>query len=127
MKPHLKNDLVMMGILVLVLVLLLTGYRIFRKDGSTVVIRQSGSVTAAFSLEKDTEYLIKTGDHYNHLVIKDGKVSIDEADCPNQLCVKRGAIRYQGESIICLPHEVVIEIEGPETGALDGITGGTAP
>ena len=31
------------------------------------------------------------------------------ADCPDKLCTKQPAVDKNGESIICLPHQVVIE------------------
>ena len=42
--------------------------------------------------------------------IRDGKASITQASCPDLLCVHQGAVSRQGESIICLPNEVVVEI-----------------
>jgi hypothetical protein len=37
--------------------------------------------------------------------------------------VNQGAIQYAGESIICLPNKVVVEITGEDELALDGVTG----
>ena len=34
-----------------------------------------------------------------------------EADCPDQTCVKKHSIKYEGETIVCLPHKVVISID----------------
>ena len=42
--------------------------------------------------------------------IKDGEVSVKEADCPDKICVNHKKISNVGESIICLPHKLVIEI-----------------
>lgn len=36
---------------------------------------------------------------------------MEEADCPDKLCVKKGGVYRVSESIICLPHEVVVEIK----------------
>lgn len=44
------------------------------------------------------------------LVISDGKADMESADCPNQICVHHGAISHTGETIVCLPNRVVIEI-----------------
>jgi hypothetical protein len=57
----------------------------------------------------------------NRLGIKDGKCSITEADCPDKLCVKQGKIRKTGESIICLPHRVVVTIRGKKDADGDGV------
>lgn len=44
------------------------------------------------------------------LIISDGKADMESADCPNQICVHHGAISHTGETIVCLPNRVVIEI-----------------
>jgi hypothetical protein len=44
-----------------------------------------------------------------------------EADCPDGLCVKQHKIDKTGQTIVCLPHRVVIEIEGGQTNELDGV------
>lgn len=46
----------------------------------------------------------------NTVEIKNGSVKITEADCKNQLCVKQGSVKNAGESIICLPNRVVVEV-----------------
>ena len=76
------------------------------------------SVEICFSLEENIEYEIKTGkndENYNVLVIKDGKASIVDADCPDGICEDYIPVCYVGETIICLPHKVVIEIVGDNT------------
>jgi len=37
-------------------------------------------------------------------------VDVIEADCPDKICVKHTNIKNAGETIICLPHKLVIEI-----------------
>jgi hypothetical protein len=37
-----------------------------------------------------------------------------DADCPDKLCEKTGKISKNGETIVCLPHRVVVEIQGGE-------------
>lgn len=45
------------------------------------------------------------------MVIEDGKVYMQEADCPNQICVHHTPISHRGETIVCLPNRIVIEID----------------
>jgi hypothetical protein len=35
-----------------------------------------------------------------------------QADCPDKLCVHQKAISATGETIVCLPNKVVVEIAG---------------
>ena len=44
------------------------------------------------------------------MIIKDGEVYMQEADCPNQICVHHAPISHKGETIVCLPNRIIIEI-----------------
>lgn len=48
----------------------------------------------------------------NTVHVEPGAISITEADCPDHVCVQRGAISGGGIPIICMPHRLIIEIEG---------------
>jgi len=49
-----------------------------------------------------------------------GKVRMLAANCPNQICVKQGWIQNPGASIVCLPGEIIIHLDGPAT--VDAVT-----
>ena len=51
---------------------------------------------------------------------KDG-VHIEEADCPDHDCIEIGTLNTVGQSIICAPHYLVVEIVGSAEAELDGI------
>lgn len=53
--------------------------------------------------------------------VRDGKVAIVEADCPNQVCVKTGWIRRPGEVIACVPNKVLVEVEASRLAQADAI------
>lgn len=122
MKLKKQDILLLAGLLVIFLVLgavlLLT-----RKNGATVVVRVAGEETAAFRLDKTTTYIIDGANGgTNELIIENGEVWLNDASCPDQLCVHQGKIRYVGESIICLPNQVSVTIEGePEEDGVDVI------
>lgn len=52
--------------------------------------------------------------------VEGGKIRILEANCPNQICVKQGWIQNPGASIVCLPGEIIIHIDGQA--AVDAVT-----
>lgn len=54
----------------------------------------------------------------NIVQINDGEVYMKKATCSDQICIQQGHISQSGASIICLPHELIIEIKGKE-GELD--------
>jgi len=52
---------------------------------------------------------------------KAGSIRIHESTCPDKYCVKRGWISSPGESIICVPYEVIIYFDTQSP--IDAITG----
>ena len=80
------------------------------KDNLSVTIESAGTVIYKGELAQDKEFMVETGSKHNLVVVKDGKVSVTEADCKDLLCKKRGEIKMAGESIICLPHRLIITI-----------------
>lgn len=84
-------------------------------------ITVSGEEYGTYSLEEDQ--VIKVGDT-NVCEIKDKKVTMISADCPDRLCIHQRPIQLQGETIVCLPNKVVLEITGTkqtDQEALDGV------
>ncbi len=122
-----RYDLLLLGALVLV-GLALTAFVLLSRmngtsDGLTVTIRQDNEVVATLPLDEDATYAVQRedGNTTNPVVIEGGSVHMEEADCPDQLCVKQGKIRYAGDSLICLPNRVVVEISGEDEQALDAV------
>ncbi|SKC39284.1 NusG domain II-containing protein [Maledivibacter halophilus] len=68
------------------------------------------------------EFTVKTKLGTNTISIKDGKVEIIEADCPDKLCVKDGPISQPGEILVCLPNKVVIEVKGDRKREVDDLS-----
>lgn len=69
--------------------------------------------TVALSEHSGEEiFEIKTDDGINIVKIKDNKIGIIEADCPDQVCMNPEYIEKPGQSLVCLPHKVMIEIKG---------------
>ena len=53
------------------------------------------------------------------VAIQDGYVSMQEASCPDQICVHHSRISRNKETIVCLPDKVVITIENGEDSGID--------
>ncbi len=94
---------------------------ITRDEGAFAVVEIDGDEVARYSLEKPLTEEIASPWGTNLLVVENGTAKIVEADCPDKLCVNQRAIRYQGESIICLPHKVTVRIEGGEESGIDAL------
>ena len=80
---------------------------------------KSGNTAITVDLQKDQEFTLDAaGGGYNNVTVKDGKIAVTEADCPDQYCVQRGFCAG-GTPIVCLPHNLVIEFLGDQE--IDGL------
>ena len=86
-------------------------------DTATVVIRDGEQNVYELPLSQDATKTITTDLGTNVIEIKDGRVHVEEADCPNQDCVHQGWIDAVGQQIVCLPHKLTVDIvdEGAES------------
>lgn len=79
-------------------------------DMATVVIRDGEQNVYELPLSQNTTKGVTTDLGTNLIEIKDGRVRVEEADCPNQDCVHQGWIDAAGEQIVCLPHKFTVDI-----------------
>lgn len=83
-------------------------------QGSEVVITADGSEYGTYPLSEDKVIEIKSDVGSNIVVIENGSVYMKDADCPDRYCVKQGKVTGSGDSIICLPHKLVVEVKSSD-------------
>ena len=95
-------------------------------NGTTAVVRVDGeelyridlaAVRESYDINIDTQY------GHNTVHVEPGRISVSEADCPDQLCMHQKAISKDKESIICLPNRVVVTVESEQKNTLDDVAG----
>ncbi len=123
MKKIKKDLILLFGIIFAAFILWLVPLLLNSSPPVLEKVIQDGQVTGRYSLLKEQEVSIPWGEeNYNLMLISGGQVSVSDADCPDKLCVRQRAIARSGESIICLPHKLVIQIESKEESELDAVT-----
>ena len=123
LKTH-RNDAILIAALMLLGGALAVFLYATRQDGGYVSVQMDGQTVMELPLDEDTQILLGEGGEFtNLLVIESGAARVAEANCPDQICVNHGAIRYEGESIVCLPHRLVVSIEGGPGNDIDGTAG----
>ena len=111
-----KELFFIIGILLLA-VIMWGGMKLFgSRDYGTVKIETDGELYGIYSLSEDQ--IIPIG-NTNICEIKDGKIRMTEASCPDHLCIQQGAVDTRGGMIVCLPNKIVIE--GIHTGIQEDI------
>lgn len=89
----------------------------------TVVISVAGEETRRVPLSDFTETTVTGGGYTLRVSTRDGGVAVTDSDCPTQDCVHTGVITRAGQSIACLPAQVVVHLEGTASDAPDVIVG----
>ena len=108
-----KNDIILVVVILLIAASGLLIVNLTRQEGSMVVVKIDGVETQRYSLYEDRTVEIITGENdefSNTLVIENGKAYVSQADCPDKICCNHRAVSFSGETIVCLPHKIVIEI-----------------
>ncbi len=122
-----KNDIILIAIILAATIACLIGMRIWQKNNTNgnavAVVTIDGNVYGEYTLSEELVERIELSDgSYNVLTVKDGYALVTEASCPDQICVHHNHIRYSGETIVCLPNKLVVEVQGGEDNGIDGST-----
>ena len=119
-----KFWLLIIGVILVVAVAGLLVIQALREEGAQVVITWNGEVDGTYSLEEDRTFVFE-GENggYNVVTIEDGFVFMEEANCPDQICVKHKPLNQTADPIVCLPNSLVVEVITNETeNQLDGVS-----
>lgn len=93
-----------------------------KTSGKILRVEQNSKLYGEYPLDIDREVVFDDGVHYNKIVIKDGKAYMDEANCRDQICTHMKEISMNGETIICLPNRVFLEVVDPENDDIDKVS-----
>lgn len=119
-KPFYVRDFVAVAMVLAVLIASIV--MLTAKKGGTVEVYVDGKLTYSYALDKNRTFEVDCDNGKNVVEIKDGKVSVIDADCNSRACVKSKAISKKGEQIVCLPHKLIVVIKGGSEGELDART-----
>lgn len=91
---------------------------------NTVNIVRDSKVLYTFDLSKaeDTTFDIDYNGSTNTVEIKDGKIRVLKADCPDKTCVHMGWLSSSAMPIVCLPNHLVIEF-AENNSEIDAVAG----
>lgn len=90
------------------------------EPSDAVKVFSEGKLLYTLPLKEDTQVTVTTALGTNVITVKDGKVAVTEADCPDHYCMARGYCN-SGAQIVCLPNRLVLEFTGEQ--ALDAVVG----
>ena len=117
----LRSDIVLIGVLLIISLSVLLFVFLTREEGAIADVYVDGVKVAEYPLSIDGVYYLNNGS--NVLVIENGTAYMREANCPDKFskngCVNTGKISYVGQTIVCLPNKIIVEIVGEGEGIVD--------
>ncbi len=115
-KHSKKHDLILVLAVLTAAALLLAGRTLFfSRPPVSVTISVDGKDVMTLDLNQDDDQIIESpGGGRNRVIITDGAVHMEEASCPDKVCIKQGAVSETGQSIVCLPNRVIVTITGTD-------------
>ena len=122
LKAH-KNDI----LLILAVLILAGGVWVYtlctRSHGGEAVVTVDGEEVLRAPLSEPRTYIRQdpSGEVLNTVVIRDGRVCVESASCPDKICVNQRQIDRTGETITCLPNKTVVKIVAADPNASDDI------
>ena len=115
LSKKIRNDVILVLALLLIVAAILIPVLLFREEGAYITVTVNGELYGTYPLSVDSEIRVEnplSEEYVNVIVIKDGKAYISEANCRDGICSGHAAVHISGESIVCLPHKLVLTVKG---------------
>ena len=114
-----KSKRVKLGDLIIILILLVISIIPFyfllspmRESNNIIaVIKVDNKQVKKLSLNHDIVWKYQHGNKLNVVKVKNHKIRMIDANCKDQICVKDGWKSKIGDTIICLPHQFLVELK----------------
>lgn len=74
------------------------------------VVQNTEGYRAVLPLDDDASVAVESDRGTNVIEVADGRVRCAESDCSNQICVDTGWVSQVGQTIVCLPHELTVQV-----------------
>ena len=108
-----KKDLIFIFSILIVAVFLLLIQRVYgnaQGEADMVKITVDQKLYGTYDLNKNQTITIQNDSGINAIQIQNKKVWMEEADYPDGYCKEQGHISKNKQTIVCLPHKLVVEI-----------------
>lgn len=114
LKPKPLDALVVLAVLLLGVAAAWLAYGGENRGALTATVKHRGQVVARVELSSLTEEKTVSIDGAYHLTVTLDRTgaAVTDSDCPGQDCLHTGRITRAGQSIVCLPEQVIVTLEG---------------
>lgn len=80
------------------------------RTNPTAEIYLGGELLKSVPLSEECEFTVDCAEGFNIVTVRGGAVRVTDADCPDKVCVRTGAISGGAVPIVCLPHRLEIRV-----------------
>ena len=114
-----KGDIILIvSLLVLCLGLFVSSFKTAENLRAEIYV--NGEIAHNIALSEVKENYTLT-ENYCQLLIENDGVSFVFSDCGDQLCVRRGKLKKQGDTMACVPEKVVVILKSDTKDKIDGV------
>ena len=114
-----KGDIVLIASLIVISLVMF----VFSFSGNEKLIAEiyvDGNKAHSIALSEVTEsYTVN--ENYCQLLIENDGVSFVFSDCGDKLCIKKGKLKRQGDTMACVPEKVVVILKSDSKQKIDGV------
>ena len=89
--------------------------------GTEASLWVAGREAARLPLDRDQTRRVDGALGTSVIEVRDGRVRVAASPGPQQICVRAGWLERSGESAICLPNQVVVEVKGDGPAPFDSV------
>ena len=110
-------------ILIVSLIVMSLAMFVFSFSGNENLIAEiyvDGEKAHSIALEEVAESYTINENYCQLLIEKDG-VSFVFSDCGDKLCIKRGKLKNQGDTMACVPEKIVVILKSDSRDKIDGV------
>jgi len=118
-----KNDILLIFIVIIISLSFIAYKKYNSSNGYAVQVYVDNELYGEYSLYNEQIIEVIRNDSVCNIVcIRDGHAYMQEATCPDKLCINQQSISLGGESICCLPNNVLVSVKSDGIGEYDAIS-----
>ncbi len=110
------------AVLTLALLLLLFPFLVHEKEGALTLEIRVEDRRYLLPLDQDCQRELSSGKYTLTVCISQGAAFVAESNCPDGRCLHSGKISRQGQSILCAPAAISLQVIS-QSGEVDGNAG----
>jgi hypothetical protein len=118
MQMKTKYWVLILGAVFLLLAGIVLVQRLAAKPAARAEIWVEGVLYKTLDLSEDGSLRVESERGWNEIEVRNGKISVTAASCPDADCVRCGA-KNAGAPVVCLPNHVSIRFS--DEGGVDGV------